>query len=237
MSPCPATRLAPARPGRRRLRTLELDAVARCHAEPGAPSTGPPSPWRRAFVSASCRMRYTASCTAAGGLDRRRGIDVDAQLDARRAHLRRRAPRGRRASAAARGPRLWRSCVSSSRTSASAARAVVEIVSSACASRRPDLRRRVPRAVGLGDHDRERVRDDVVHVAGDPHALLLGGGLDLGALLRLAVRAARGRPCARARRPSRRAAARTPPRRARRPRAGSVLSETPPPAKVGPRNR
>ena len=28
-------------------------------------------------------------------------------------------------------------------------------------------------AVGLGDHDRERVRDDVVHVAGDAVALLL----------------------------------------------------------------
>ena len=38
----------------------------------------------------------------------------------------------------------------------------------------------VPRAIGLGDHHRERVRDDVVHVAGDSVALLLDDDILLG---------------------------------------------------------
>ncbi len=69
---------------------------------------------------------------------------------------------------------------------------------------------RVARAVGLRDHDRERVRDDVVHVAGEPVALLLDHD---GALrdLRGDASLARVAPaCARAGRGSRRA--RTAPR-------------------------
>ena len=71
-----------------------------------------------------------------------------------------------------RPPRSWRSWPSSSRTSPSASRAVAAIVASA-----PSVAAgsgcRVARAVGLGDHDRERVGDDVVHVARDAVALLL----------------------------------------------------------------
>ena len=89
------------------------------------------------------------------------------------------------------GPRawLWRSWVSSSRTSARAARAVVEIVPSAAVGRGRVGGCRVAGTVGLGDHDREGVRDDVVHVAGDPHALLFGRRFGLGPLLGITVRA------------------------------------------------
>ena len=38
-------------------------------------------------MSASCRIRYRASCTAAGGCAARRGVDVDPQFDTGRAHL------------------------------------------------------------------------------------------------------------------------------------------------------
>lgn len=40
--------------------------------------------------------------------------------------------------------------------------------------------RRVASAVGLGDDDRERMGDDVVHLAGDPHPLGIGGEPGLG---------------------------------------------------------
>ena len=65
--PCRSAR-DPTPPADRRVcRPLRTSSATRsaCHASDTA--TGPPSPWRRAFVSASCRMRYTASCTAAGG--------------------------------------------------------------------------------------------------------------------------------------------------------------------------
>ena len=70
-----------------------------------------------------------------------------------------------------------------------------EIVSSAADAagsdsrddRRAAGRERIPRPVGLRDHDRERMGDDVVHVPRDAHALLLGDGIRLGQLLRRTV--------------------------------------------------
>ena len=158
-----------------------------------APTSGPPC--LRVLVSASCTTRYAVSSTLLGS---GRGVPSILKLDrrARRRAPARPAPRAARRRAAARTrrrppcrchrPRLRspvRSTPSRRRISASACRPVPEMVSSACLAWSGARVQHVRGAVGLHDHHRDVVRDDVVQLAGDTGAF--GGGGDLGLCLAL----------------------------------------------------